>query len=66
MTDKSCLDACQLSFQNTVNRLNEVLLDALIQADGDEELEKRAKENFERGLGFARKVRDICISACNS
>jgi hypothetical protein len=66
MTDKSCLDACQASFQITVNRLNEVLLDALVQADGDENLEKRARENFERGLGFARKMRDICVSSCNS
>ena len=64
--DQSCLDACQSSFQSTVNRLNNVLLDSLIQADGDEAWEKRAKENFEKGLTLARKVRGICVNSCNS
>jgi hypothetical protein len=52
MTDKSCLDACQNSFQATVNRLNDTLFDALIQANGDENLEKRAKENFVHRFRF--------------
>lgn len=66
MSTESCLKACEASFQQTVARLNDVLLDALVQADGDENLEKRAKENFERGLRFANRVRDICVSACNN
>ena len=66
MTDQICLDTCQVSFEKNVNRLNEVLLNAIVQADGDEELERRAREKFERGLGFAQKARDICISSCNS
>ena len=66
MTDRSCLDACESSFRMKVNRLNEVLFDALIQADGDEELEKRAQENFQRGLALARKVRDLCVVECNT
>lgn len=66
MDDKICLDACQASFKTTVNKLNEVLFDALIQANGDESLENRAQDNFKTGLGLARKVKDICMSSCNS
>ena len=66
MVDKICLDACESSFKMKVNRLNEVLFDALIQADGDAELEKNAQENFQRGLALARKVRDICVVECNT
>lgn len=66
MLAESCLNACEASFQRTVGRLNDVLIDALIQADGDESLEERARENFERGLRLAMRARDICVSSCNN
>lgn len=66
MSKEICLSACDTSFSNTVNKLNEVLFDALIQANGDASLEQRAKDNFGRGLKLANTVRDTCIAACNS
>lgn len=66
MADQLCLDACAASFTQTIYKLNDVLLEALVQANGDPALEARAQDNFQRGMVLASRVKRICTESCNA
>ena len=54
-------DICQTSYERNLERLNNTLFENLILADGDEQLEQRAKERYKKGVEFAKKTLKICL-----
>lgn len=66
MANSTCQDACQTFYQTTIDRLNNVLLENLVLADGDAEEIRKAKEKFSRGMKLAKEVLNTCLAECDT
>jgi hypothetical protein len=55
-------NACSDAHNTLIGRLNNVLLENLILADGDVAEIRAAKEKFSRGMKFAKEVLDTCLA----
>ena len=54
-------EICQTTYKKTIERLNETLFENLVLADGDDQLEKQARERYKKGLQLAKKFLKICL-----
>lgn len=61
MNNRENKDICQTSYEKNLERLNNTLFENLILADGDEQLEQRARERYKKGVEFAKKTLKICL-----
>jgi hypothetical protein len=54
-------EICYKAYEANLIRLNQVLTENIVLADGNEQLMKEAQEKFRKGKGIAEKTLKICL-----